>query len=103
MRGRGKGAGNGRGGANPRFPASSGAGGSRGFLRVVGGEDPAFGGLVEGDGAFGEAADRAADRGEAVGLEEGDAADVGDCHFDMTKSKDFAADLNDALQAISRT
>lgn len=27
----------------------------------------------------------------------------GDCHFDMTTSTDFAADLNDALLAISRT
>jgi len=33
----------------------------------------------------------------------GDEADEGDCHFDMTKSKNFAADLNAALQAISRT
>jgi len=30
-------------------------------------------------------------------------ADVGDCHLDMTTSTDFAADLNDALLAISRT
>jgi Mg-chelatase subunit ChlD len=29
--------------------------------------------------------------------------DTGDCHFDMTTSTDFAADLNDALLAISRT
>jgi hypothetical protein len=28
---------------------------------------------------------------------------TGDCHFDMTTSMDFAADLNDALLAISRT
>ncbi|HEV8551613.1 MAG TPA: vWA domain-containing protein [Polyangiaceae bacterium] len=33
----------------------------------------------------------------------GDHADRGDCHFDMTKSEDFAADLNAALLAISRT
>jgi Mg-chelatase subunit ChlD len=31
------------------------------------------------------------------------APDVGDCHFDMTTSTDFAADLNDALLEISRT
>ena len=30
------------------------------------------------------------------------AADQGDCHFDMTTSKDFAKDLNAALQKISR-
>ncbi len=30
------------------------------------------------------------------------APDVGDCHFDMTTSKDFAKDLNAALQKISR-
>jgi hypothetical protein len=29
--------------------------------------------------------------------------DEGDCHFDMTTSEDFAADLNAALQKISRT
>jgi hypothetical protein len=29
------------------------------------------------------------------------APDVGDCHFDMTTSQDFAKDLNDALQKIS--
>jgi len=29
--------------------------------------------------------------------------DVGDCHFDMTESSDLAADLDAALQAISRT
>lgn len=29
--------------------------------------------------------------------------DEGDCHFDMTTSVDFAADLNAALQEISRT
>ncbi len=29
--------------------------------------------------------------------------DVGDCHFDMTTSENFAEDLNDALLAISRT
>lgn len=33
----------------------------------------------------------------------GDQPDEGDCHFDMTKSKDFAKDLDAALQAISRT
>jgi hypothetical protein len=33
----------------------------------------------------------------------GSDADVGDCHFDMTESVDLAADLNAALQAISRT
>jgi len=30
-------------------------------------------------------------------------ADEGDCHFDMTTSQDFAADLDAALQKISRT
>jgi hypothetical protein len=30
-------------------------------------------------------------------------ADRGDCHFDMTESSDLAADLNAALQEISRT
>ena len=30
-------------------------------------------------------------------------ADRGDCHFDMTESTDLAADLNAALQEISRT
>jgi hypothetical protein len=30
-------------------------------------------------------------------------ADEGDCHFDMTESSDLAADLEAALQAISRT
>ncbi len=30
-------------------------------------------------------------------------ADEGDCHFDMTESADLAADLNAALQEISRT
>lgn len=29
--------------------------------------------------------------------------DMGDCHFDMTTSKDFAKDLNAALQKISRS
>jgi len=33
----------------------------------------------------------------------GSAPDVGDCHFDMTTSTDFAKDLNDALQKISRS
>jgi hypothetical protein len=33
----------------------------------------------------------------------GSAPDVGDCHFDMTESSDFARDLALALQEISRT
>ena len=33
----------------------------------------------------------------------GDRADEGDCHFDMTKTQNFAADLAAALAAISRT
>jgi hypothetical protein len=33
----------------------------------------------------------------------GTRADRGDCHFDMTESTDLAADLNAALQEISRT
>ncbi len=32
-----------------------------------------------------------------------DDPDKGDCHFDMTKSTDFAADLNDALKEIAQT
>src|SRR5262249_27388336 len=33
----------------------------------------------------------------------GDEPDEGDCHFDMTTSTDFAADLNKALKEIAQT